>query len=109
MLAQVTIYLAMAPKSDAIYKALGFARDDVQNLVNEPVPLHLRNAPTKLMKELGYNEGYQHAHNFEGALANMDCLPEALRGRQYYIPTNRGIESRISKRLQELRERVRKG
>ena len=108
VLAQTTVYLAMAPKSDAVYIALGRARHDVQNSVDEPVPLHLRNAPTKLMKELGYGKGYQHAHNFKGAVANMECLPESLRGRRYYVPTNRGIEDRIAKRLAELKNDIQK-
>ena len=108
MLAQTAVYLAMAPKSDAVYKALGRARGDVRESVDEPVPLNLRNAPTKLMKELDYGEGYQHAHDFEDAVTDMECLPEALRGRRYYLPTNRGIEERIAKRLEELRQDARK-
>ena len=107
MLAQTAVYLAMAPKSDAVYKALGRAREDVRDSVDEPVPLNLRNAPTKLMKELDYGEGYQHAHDFEDAVPDMECLPEALRGRRYYLPTNRGIEERIARRLEELRKDVR--
>ena len=108
MLAQTAVYLAMAPKSDAVYKALGRARGDVRDAVDEPVPLHLRNAPTKLMKELDYGEGYQHAHDSEDAVTDMECLPEALRGRRYYLPTNRGVEERIARRLEELRRDVRK-
>ena len=107
MLAQTAVYLAMAPKSDAVYKALGGARGDVRNSVDEPVPLQLRNAPTKLMKELDYGEGYQHAHDFDDAVTDMECLPEALRGRRYYLPTNRGVEERIARRLEELRKDVR--
>ena len=107
MLAQTTVYLAMAPKSDAVYKALAQARGDVRDSPAEPVPLNLRNAPTKLMKELDYGEGYQHAHDFEDAVPDMECLPEALRGRRYYLPTNRGIEERIARRLEELRSGVR--
>ena len=107
MLAQTAVYLAMAPKSDAVYKALGRAREDVRDSVDEPVPLKLRNASTKLMKELDYGEGYRHAHDFEDAVPDMECLPEALRGRRYYLPTNRGIEERIARRLEELRKDVR--
>ena len=107
ILAQTAVYLAMAPKSDAVYKALGRARGDVRDSVDEPVPLKLRNAPTKLMKELDYGEGYRHAHDFEDAVPDMECLPEALRGRRYYLPTNRGIEERIARRLEELRKDVR--
>ena len=99
----------MAPKSDAVYKALGGARGDVRNSVDEPVPLQLRNAPTKLMKELDYGEGYQHAHDFEDAVTDMECLPASLRGRRYYRPTNRGVEERIARRLEELRKDVREG
>ena len=106
MLAQTAVYLAMAPKSDAVYKALDRARGDVRDSVDEPVPLKLRNAPTKLMKELDYGEGYRHAHDFEDAVPDMECLPEALRGRRYYLPTNRGIEERIARRLEELRKDV---
>ena len=108
-LAQTTVYLAMAPKSDAVYKALSLVKGDVQNSISEPVPLHLRNAPTKLMEETGYSKGYKHAHNFHDAVTDMECLPESFRGRQYYVPTNRGIEERIAKRLEELRRVARRG
>ena len=109
VLGQTAVYLAMAPKSDAVYKALGGARGDVRNSVDEPVPLQLRNAPTKLMKELDYGEGYQHAHDFEDTVTDMECLPASLRGRRYYRPTNRGVEERIARRLEELRKDVREG
>jgi putative ATPase len=104
-LAQVAIYLAVAPKSDAAYKAMGAIRQDVERTTAEPVPLNLRNAPTKLMKEFGYGEGYQHAHNFEDAIVDMGCLPESLAGRRYYFPSERGIEKRIKERLEEIRNR----
>ena len=103
-LAQAAIYLAVAPKSDAAYKALDVARADVATSIAEPVPLHLRNAPTPLMKQFGYGEGYQHAHKFEDALTDMECLPPSLAGRRYYYPTNRGLEKRIAERLEEIRE-----
>ena len=103
-LAQAAIYLAVAPKSDAAYKALDLARADVATSIVEPVPLHLRNAPTGLMKAFGYGEGYQHAHKFEDALTDMECLPPSLAGRRYYYPTNRGMEKRIAERLEEIRE-----
>ena len=103
-LAQAAIYLAVAPKSDAAYKALDVARADVATSIAEPVPLHLRNAPTGLMKAFGYGEGYQHAHKFEDALTDMECLPPSLAGRRYYYPTNRGLEKRIAERLEEIRE-----
>jgi putative ATPase len=107
-LAQAAIYLAVAPKSDASYKALDVARADVATSIAEPVPLHLRNAPTGLMKAFGYGEGYQHAHQFEDALTDMECLPPSLAGRRYYYPTNRGLEKRIAERLEEIREARRK-
>jgi putative ATPase len=108
-LAQIAIYLAVAPKSDAAYKALGKAREAVANSTAEPVPMQLRNAPTRSMKEWGYGEGYQHAHNFEDALNSMECLPDNLRGTTFYEPTARGVEikiaERIAQRLAELRAR----
>jgi putative ATPase len=104
-LGQVAVYLAMAPKSDAVYKAMGEVHDDVQKTVAEPVPLHIRNAPTRHMKAWGYGEGYQHAHEFEDAITGMECLPDSLRGRRYYFPTGRGVEKRIAERLEELRQK----
>ncbi len=102
-LAQIAIYLCVAPKSDASYKAMGAVRADVQNTIAEPVPMQLRNAPTRDMKAWGYGEGYQHAHNVEDAVPGMECLPPSLAGRQYYFPTERGLEKRISERLEEIR------
>ena len=102
-LAQAAVYLAIAPKSDAVYKALGEAARDVQQTMGEPVPLHLRNAPTGLMKEMGYGRGYEHAHNSPDAVVEMDCLPSSLQGRQYYRPSGRGVEQRIRERLEEWR------
>ncbi len=102
-LAQVAVYLALAPKSDACYKALNQVRADIQSKPTEPVPMHLRNAATKHMKAWGYGDGYQHAHNFEDALTNMECLPPGLAGTRYYLPTGRGMEKRILERLEELR------
>ena len=103
-LAQAAIYLCVAPKSDAAYRALGAVKEDVENTIAEPVPMHLRNAPTKAMKAWGYGEGYQHAHKFENAIPDMECLPPSLAGRQYYFPTDRGIEKRIRERLEEIRK-----
>ena len=108
VLAQVAVYLAMAPKSDSVYRAFAQVKQDVQHTIADPVPLHLRNAPTSLMKQLGYGEGYQHAHQFEDAVTSMECLPEALSGRRYYFPTDRGIEKRIGDRLEELRRKMKK-
>jgi putative ATPase len=102
-LAQAVIYLCIAPKSDAAYKALGAVQEDVQRTIAEPVPMHLRNAPTRHMKEWGYGKGYQHAHQFQDAVSGMECLPESLAGRQYYFPTDRGVEKRIAERLEEIR------
>jgi putative ATPase len=102
-LAQAAIYLAVAPKSDAAYAALNQVRGDVQQTMAEPVPLHLRNAPTSAMRQWGYGAGYQHAHQYEGAIPDMEFLPPSLAGRRYYVPTGRGIEKRIAERLEEIR------
>lgn len=102
-LAQAAIYLAIAPKSDAAYRALTAAREAVADTMAEPVPLNLRNPVTRSMKEWGYGEGYRHAHNFEGAITDMQCLPQSLAGRRFYEPTSRGIEKRIAERLEEIR------
>jgi len=104
-LAQIALYLAIAPKSDAAYRALNKAMETVENTTAEPVPMQLRNAPTKAMKEWGYGQGYQHAHQFEDALNKMSCLPENLRGSLFYEPTDRGLEQKIAQRLAEIRER----
>jgi putative ATPase len=104
-LAQAAIYLSVAPKSDASYQALNRVMEAVEQRVAEPVPLHLRNAPTGAMKQWGYGEGYQHAHKLEDALPDMECLPESLAGTRFYEPTNRGLEQRIAERLEEIRSR----
>ena len=101
-LAQVVVYLAMAPKSDSVYRALGQVKEDVRDTMAEPVPMNLRNAPTDSMKDWGYGEGYEHAHQFSDAVTGMDCLPDSLRGRRYYHPTDHGIEKRIAERLHAL-------
>jgi putative ATPase len=98
-LAQAAIYLATAPKSNAIYEAYSRAAEDAHRDVAEPVPLHLRNAPTRLMKELEYGKGYKYAHNEADAVADMSCLPPALEGRKYYEPKERGFEKEIKRRL----------
>jgi putative ATPase len=104
-IAQAVLYLAVAPKSDASYKALGAVMKEVREGRAEPVPMHLRNASTKAMKNWGYGSGYQHAHDFDDAISDMDCLPEALQGRRWYYPLERGIEKRIKERLDEIRSR----
>ena len=96
-----------APKSDAAYRAMGQVMADVERTSAEPVPMNLRNAPTRHMKQWGYGEGYQHAHNFAEAVVDMECLPPSLAGRRYYFPTDRGVEKRIAERFEELR-RLRK-
>jgi putative ATPase len=103
-LGQAAIYLAVAPKSDAAYRAMNALREDVQNSMAEPVPMHLRNAPTAAMKQWGYSAGYQHAHKFEDAITGMECLPPSLVGKQYYMPSNRGLEKRIAERMEEIRK-----
>lgn len=102
-LAQAVLYLSVAPKSDAGYRALKAAIADVQTVSAEPVPLHLRNAPTQAMKAWGYGEGYEHAHMQDNALTAMECLPENLLGRVYYEPSDRGAERRIAERMAEIR------
>jgi len=99
-LAQAAIYLATAPKSNAVYAAYNAAAADAHHQVAEPVPLHLRNAPTKLMKSLEYGKGYEYAHDAPDALTGMDCLPPSLEGRRYYQPTDRGFEKEILRRLE---------
>jgi putative ATPase len=102
-LAQAVVYLSVAPKSNALYTAYGNVQQDVEQTAADSVPLHLRNAPTGLMKGLGYGHGYQYAHDVEGKVASMQCLPDNLRDRIYYRPTNEGIEKRIRERLEEIR------
>jgi putative ATPase len=98
-LAQLTIYLALAPKSDAAYRALNSVNATIDTTVAEPVPLHLRNAPTRLMKDMGYAKGYRHAHLEKDAVTDMQCLPEALAGSVFYEPTERGFEQKVRERL----------
>ena len=102
-LAQAAMYLALAPKSNAVYTAYGDVQEDLQKTMAEPVPLHLRNAVTGLMKNIGYGKGYQYAHNAEEKVTDMTCLPESLADRVYYHPTDQGFETRIRQRLEEIR------
>ncbi|MGA8596236.1 MAG: replication-associated recombination protein A [Bryobacteraceae bacterium] len=103
-LAQLTIYLALAPKSDASYQALNEANAVIQSRSAEAVPLHLRNAPTKLMKDLGYSRGYEHAHRQPDAVTAMNCLPPSLEGISFYHPTQRGLERNLAERMEWLIE-----
>ncbi len=102
-LAQATLYLAVAPKSNAVYRAFGDAKKTVAERPADPVPKVIRNAPTRLMKDTGYGEGYVYAHDTEEGIGGLDCLPEALQGTTFYRPAGRGIEKRIRERLEEIR------
>jgi len=101
-LAELVVFLALAPKSNATYVAYRDAQRDVAETRNDPVPDHLRNAPTKLMKDLGYGKGYKYAHDFEGGVIGQQNLPERLAGRRYYHPTDRGFERELSQRMQSI-------
>ncbi|MGO9086885.1 MAG: replication-associated recombination protein A, partial [Candidatus Sulfotelmatobacter sp.] len=103
-LAEAVVYLSAAPKSNALYTAYSEVKQDVEQTAADPVPLHLRNAPTALMKGLGYGRGYQYAHDLEEKVADMQCLPDNLKGRVYYQPTSEGIEKRIRERLEEIKK-----
>jgi len=102
-LAQAAVYLACAPKSNALYVGLNEAKRDVAERPNEPVPLHLRNAPTRLMKGIGYGNGYKYAHAYPHGIAPMECLPPGLKGKCYYRPSKRGAERNIADRLEEIK------
>jgi putative ATPase len=103
-LTELAVYLALAPKSNAIYRAYGAASADVASTRNDPVPVHLRNAPTRLMKDLGYGRGYRYAHDFEDGIVAQQNLPDNLRGATYYSPTERGFERELGERLRRIRE-----
>ena len=102
-LAEAAVYLALAPKSNAIYTAYAAVQADIESTRQEPVPLHLRNAPTRLMKELDYGKGYEYAHDVEGRVADMECLPESLAGRRWFHPTQEGREKLLAQRMEEIR------
>ena len=102
-LTQAVVYMSVAPKSNALYMAYEHAKRDAAKMLAEPVPLVIRNAPTKLMQELNYGKGYQYAHNTEEKLTNMQCLPDSLLGTEYYKPTTQGLEARIKARLDEIK------
>jgi putative ATPase len=107
-LAEAVVYLCLAPKSNAVYTAYGAVQQEVEQTRQEPVPLHLRNAPTRLMKDLGYAKGYRYAHDEEDKIADMECLPDSLRGRSYYHPTQEGREKQLAQRMDEIK-RIRTG
>jgi len=102
-LAEAIVYLSLAPKSNAVYMAYGAAQQEIEHTRQEPVPLHLRNAPTRLMKELEYGKGYRYAHDEQDKVADMDCLPDSLRGHTYYHPTQEGREKILAQRMEEIR------
>src|SRR5579863_1362666 len=104
-LSQAVVYLALAPKSNSLYTAYADVQQDVERTAAEPVPLHLRNAPTGLMKSLAYGQGYKYAHDLESKVADMQCLPDNLKDRHYYQPTSEGVEKRIRERLEEIRKK----
>jgi len=96
------VYLSLAPKSNALEAAYGHVMEDVRKMEADPVPLHLRNAVTGLMKNIGYGEGYKYAHSFEEKVTDMTCLPENLAGRTYYKPTDQGFEARLRAKIAEI-------
>jgi putative ATPase len=108
-LAQAAVYLALAPKSNSLYTGYGQAQKDLQTTAAEPVPLHLRNAVTGLMRHQGYGKGYQYAHDEPEKVTDMTCLPESLLGRRYYRPTDQGFEERLRARMEEIRRIQSKG
>lgn len=108
-IAQAVIYLALAPKSNAAYKALGKTQDTVKNKPAYTVPMQIRNAPTSYMKAWGYGEGYEYAHDHDDAFAHMECLPEELIGSRFYFPTDRGMEAKLKERLEWWLKRMKKG
>ena len=103
-LTQAVVYLSLAPKSNALYLAYERAKKDALTMLAEPVPLVIRNAPTKLMKELDYGKGYQYAHDTQDKLTDMQCLPDSLADRVYYSPTEEGLEGKFKNRLQEIKD-----
>jgi len=107
-LTEAVVYMALAPKSNALYMAYNMAREDAQKMIAEPVPLVIRNAPTKLMQNLNYGKGYQYAHDTDEKLTNMQCLPDSLLGKTYYLPTEEGFETRYGERLRQIKEWKRK-
>ena len=103
-LTHAVTYLSLSVKSNALYVAYESAKKDALKTIAEPVPLHLRNAPTRLMKDLNYGKGYQYAHDFQDKLTTMTCLPEALQNKEYYHPTKQGHEKKVALRLQQIKQ-----
>lgn len=103
-LTHAVTYLSLSVKSNALYVAYESAKKDALETIAEPVPLHLRNAPTRLMKDLNYGKGYQYAHDFQDKLTTMTCLPEALQNKEYYHPTEQGHEKKVALRLQQIKQ-----
>ncbi|MGM9947139.1 replication-associated recombination protein A [Floccifex sp.] len=102
-LTHAVVYLSLAPKSNALETAYMAAKEDALTTLELPVPLHIRNAPTKLMKDLGYNKGYEYSHDFEYKMTDMTCLPDELLNKEYYVPTNQGSEVKVQKRLEQIK------
>ena len=102
-LTEAVVYMSLAPKSNALYAAYESAKKDALSQLAEPVPLVIRNGVTKLMRELDYGSGYQYAHDYEDKLTDMQCLPDSLLGREYYRPTDQGVEVRFKERLNEIK------
>ena len=103
-LTEAVVYMSMVPKSNSLYVAYENAKKDALNHLSEPVPLVIRNGVTKLMKELDYGKGYKYAHDYEDKLTDMQCLPDSLIGREYYKPTEQGVEKKFKERLREIKE-----
>ena len=103
-LTHAVVYMSISPKSNAVYMAYNYAREDALNTLSDPVPLNIRNAPTRLMKELDYGKGYKYAHDFKDKLTDMQCLPDSLLGREYYKPTEEGLEAKYKARLNSIKE-----
>jgi putative ATPase len=103
-LTEAVVYMSLAPKSNALYEAYESAKSDALTELSDPVPLVIRNAPTKLMKDLDYGKGYQYAHDAADRLTNMQCLPDSLKDRIYYEPTEQGLEAKFKTRLEQIKE-----
>jgi len=101
-LAHAVVYLCLAPKSNALEVAYNAAKEDARKTLEQPVPLHIRNAPTKLMKDLGYGENYEYSHDYAYHMTDMQCLPDSLVGREYYQPSDQGSEQKVKKRMEQI-------